>query len=82
MLAVTLYNPKIPYEEIDILTHGSLNYQKSALKNKILRVGLTRIFLVSIDELIRMKRKAGRAQDLSDVQALKKIKRMRRQKKI
>ena len=77
MIAFNLYNPKIPYEEIDILIHSPISYQQAQKRKFSLRVGSLRLFLVSINDLIKMKQSAGRGQDLSDIQALRKVKKMR-----
>lgn len=71
--ALSLYNPKNPYEELDILWNVGVNYGEAQKRRKLLKLGLLRLSLVSIDDLIRMKKKASRAQDLSDLEALQRL---------
>lgn len=68
--ALNLFNPKDPYEGIDILWGVGLTYEKARRNRRVLSIGRLRLFLVSIPDLIAMKKKAGRQQDLSDVEAL------------
>lgn len=81
MIAFTLHRPAVPYEEIDILVNSPVPYSIASKDGVKLKVGALSVHLVSIDDLIRMKRKAGRAQDLSDIAALKKVKKERHVKK-
>lgn len=76
-VAVTAYNPKKPYEEIDLLVNTEMSYREARAKAVTIKSGGLQIRLIGIDELIRMKKKSGREQDLSDVRALQKIKRMK-----
>ncbi len=77
MLAFNLYRPDIPYEEIDILVGTSVTFDKAAPRQVKIKVSGLMLSLVSIDDLIRMKRDAGRQQDLSDIVALKQVKKMK-----
>jgi|SRR3989338_2694884 len=74
MIAFTLYRSAVPYEEIDILINSPIPYSVAGKNRVKLKAGAISVQLVSIDDLIRMKRKAGRNQDLSDIEALKKVK--------
>ncbi len=74
MKAFTLFHPQVPFEEIDILTGVSISYITAA-KNKVtMRAGRMSIHVVSIEDLIKMKKEAGRQQDWSDIEALRKVK--------
>lgn len=73
--ALSLFNPKDPYEGVDILWNVGLTYEEAKKGRKSLRIGALRLSLVSIPDLIKMKKKAARQQDLSDVAALQKIQR-------
>jgi predicted nucleotidyltransferase len=73
MKAFTFYSDKHPLGEIDLLIDTPVPYpqlKKRAISIKIQRVPIP---VVSIPDLIRLKQKTGRKQDLSDVQLLKKI---------
>lgn len=69
------FNP--PYEnplQIDIIIEESLKFEKMKNEKVIKKIEGVSIPLVSIGQLIRMKRKANRAQDLIDLKALVKLK--------
>ncbi len=69
------FNP--PYEnplQVDIVIEESLKFEKMKMGKITKKVEGVSIPLVSIDQLIRMKRKANRAQDLIDLKALVKLK--------
>lgn len=65
------------FEEVDIIIEAPFTFKDA--KNDIVwvRSGSTRIPLLSIDGLIEMKKKAGRTIDKLDIDALKRIKRLR-----
>ncbi len=71
MLAFTFINPKNPFENIDILFEGPLPFKNAYRKKKIFHSGKVPIPAISRAGLIEMKRKAGREQDLSDIEVLK-----------
>jgi hypothetical protein len=73
MRAFTFYSDTHPLGEIDLLIDTPVPYaqiKKRALSIEIQGVSIP---VVSIPDLIRLKRKTGRRQDLSDIQHLKKI---------
>jgi predicted nucleotidyltransferase len=63
-------NPRNPAEMVDILITEDLDELKVVTRDAL---GL-RLRLVSIDDLIVLKRKSGRPQDIEDVKALEKLK--------
>lgn len=71
MRALHFYNDRSPIGEIDILIDVSLPY--STLKKRAVLFDLEgeKIPTVSIPDLIELKLKAGRKQDLSDVEHLR-----------
>lgn len=71
LIAWSFYNPKNPIDLIDIIITEDL----SVMKTKTIHIGKQKIKIIAIDDLIAMKRKAGRPQDLADVAALEKLKR-------
>lgn len=64
------YNPLM----IDILTEESLRFEKVYRKKVIKKVDGVSIPVIGIDDLIRMKKKAGRDEDLLDLKKLLKLK--------
>ena len=71
--ALSLYNPKTPYEEIDVLWNVGVSYESAKKDRKTFKIGSLRLSLVSVMDLIRMKKKAARTQDLADIESLRKL---------
>lgn len=71
--AFTFYNDMQPLGEIDLLIDAPIPYP--LLKKRAISIEIQGILIpvVSIPDLIRLKRKTGRKQDISDVQLLKKV---------
>lgn len=78
MRAFTLFNPKSPFEEIDILTDTPISFTAAKKQRLKVQAGRLRVNVVSIKHLMEMKRKASRQQDLSDIEALKVAQRVKR----
>ena len=62
-------------EQVDIIIDSPVKYAEAVKKAKAIRVDGIVLPVLSIDHLIKMKRKTGRDKDNFDVQELKKIKR-------
>jgi hypothetical protein len=71
LIAWSFSNPANPAEVVDILVTEDLD-QCKAVKLKV--AGQT-LSVLSVPDLIRMKTKAGRPQDIEDVAALRKLQR-------
>ena len=71
MKAINFYSENLPIGEIDILFDSPIPYK--TLKERAVAFVLEgeKIPIVSINDLIELKLKAGRKQDLSDVEHLK-----------
>jgi hypothetical protein len=69
LIAWSFYNPSNPLEAIDIILTHDLAHMKSVDK----KMGLIKIKVLSIGDLISMKTKSGRTQDLEDIKVLKKL---------
>ncbi|MHA1145768.1 MAG: hypothetical protein ACTSRW_13595 [Candidatus Helarchaeota archaeon] len=72
--AFSFYHKIDVYKVVDILIVHSLDFADAFRRKTVKKVGNIEIFLVSIDDLIKMKQEIGRAQDLSDIDLLKKVK--------
>jgi hypothetical protein len=70
LIAWSFTNPKNPIEIVDVLLNHDLSEVETVLKS----VHGKRISVCQIDDLIRIKRKAGRDQDKEDVISLLEIK--------
>lgn len=71
LLAWNFINDYNPTESVDIILTEDLR----KLRTKGIRAGRKTLRIVSIDDLIKMKEKSGRQQDLEDIKALRSLKR-------
>lgn len=78
MLALTFINPKVPFENVDLLFEGPSPFKSAYKRRRIFRSGGIAISTISRNDLITMKQRAGRIQDLQDVAILKESKRVER----
>jgi len=69
MTAWKFTNPHNPVQSVDIIISQDLSRKKVDR----IKVGKRILPVLSVDDLIRMKRKSGRPQDLQDIEALEKI---------
>lgn len=69
LLAWNFVNPSNPAESVDIILTEDLRN----LKTKRIRTGRKTLRIVSIDDLIEMKEKSGRQQDVEDIKALRSL---------
>ena len=70
LIAWSFWNPGNPAEIVDIIITDNLK----SLKTTNIRAGDMELPVISRADLIRMKRKSGRPQDLEDVKALESLK--------
>ncbi len=67
LIAWSFVNSADPTEMVDIIITEDL----SAIQVDMLPLGRLRLPVVAVDDLIRMKEKSGRPQDLEDIRALR-----------
>lgn len=77
LVAFTFLNPKIPYQEVDILLRSPVPFEEADRAKRVIVSGSLRLPITSIDHLIHMKRQTGREQDRSDIDVLERIKALR-----
>ncbi len=70
--AFSFYHKKDTYKVIDIVLIHPLDFEKAFENKTVKKVEETKIYLASIDDLIKMKESSGRPQDFSDIEMLKK----------
>ena len=63
-----------PFQQVDIFVDNPIEFEEAERAKEIMESGGPKIPLIGVDGLIALKQKSGRKQDLSDVEALKKIK--------
>lgn len=71
--AFTFYNDSLPIAEIDILFDLPIAYQELRKRATYMNLKDIQIPVISIKDLIEIKRHTGRKQDLSDIRYLKMI---------
>lgn len=64
-------------EEIDIIVDTPVSYQKAATNSSNVKCGLTKVPLISMADLIKMKKYSNRQIDKTDIDLLNTIKRFR-----
>ena len=74
MVAFSFKNLNEHFKQIDILLEPSKNFKFYWRKKEIRKINNIEIYLVSIDDLIEMKKKSNRIQDKKDIEFLEKIK--------
>lgn len=72
--AYTFINNQRPQLDIDILVEESLTFKKQFQKKTKIAIWDIQLPVISLDNLISMKKKANRQKDLDDVQALLELK--------
>ncbi|MBI4064554.1 MAG: hypothetical protein HY401_09695 [Elusimicrobia bacterium] len=70
---ITLDNAKHSDETIDIFLKNPIDFDNAFKRRKILLLKGIKLSLISLDDLVSLKKKAARAQDKSDPAILKMI---------
>jgi predicted nucleotidyltransferase len=73
MKALNFYNENLPIGEIDIVFESPIPYDKLRVRSVKVELQGEKVPLISIHDLIELKIKAGRKQDLTDAEHLKRI---------
>jgi len=71
--AFSFYHRKDPYKVFDILLDHPLDFNSAYEKKTVKNIEDIEVYLVSVDDLILMKRKSGRPQDTSDIDMLNRL---------
>lgn len=74
---LTFQSRRVPYEEVDILLECPIDFDEVYERIERIETKGPTIPLVSIEDLIKLKQHSKRLQDISDIQALKKVKEMK-----
>ncbi len=72
--AMTFVDPAEPLREVDVVLDSPVPFEELLRTADRLSAGSVSVAVASIDALIRMKENTGRAQDASDVDALRRVK--------
>lgn len=76
MKVFSVYNPVNPLEHVDIKIDNPENIEGYLKRAETVNAGDINISVVSIEDLITLKKEAGRDRDLVDIRALERIKRL------
>ena len=74
MEVFSFYAPAKPLALVDIMVHAPVDYSQIRSNAVFMSLGPLRVPVVSIDDLIRLKRVSSRPQDLEDIKSLEAIK--------
>lgn len=77
MRVFSLWNPATPMLEIDLFAEHPIDFEELWSRAEIVTLTQSVVRIASIRDLIRLKRLAGRPQDLTDIEALEIILRRR-----
>lgn len=72
--AFSFYHKKDNYKIVDIVLVHTLDFEESFKNKTIKKASGIEIYLASINDLIKTKKFSKRAQDMSDIEMLKKLK--------
>lgn len=73
MLVFSVYNPKDPMNQIDVMIQSPVDFETLFRSRVTMKEGDFEIPVASIDDLITLKQHAGRQRDKIDIEALKEI---------
>ena len=70
----SLWHPRLPGLEVDIFVEEPFPFDEAYRRATRVQVGSSPVTVAAIDDLIAMKRSAGRAQDAADIEVLLELK--------
>jgi predicted nucleotidyltransferase len=73
MRAFSLVDPSNPMRVVDLLLKPEVPFEELLVRSQEAFVGKTSVRVASLDDLITLKRHAGRPQDLADIKELEAI---------
>lgn len=81
MVVFSFFHLTKSQQEIDIFIDSPIDFEKAYKKKTSVTAKGIKIPLISINDLIKLKRISGRNQDLADVEALERVKKILKEKK-
>jgi len=73
MRALTYGDPDDPLREVDVVVSPRVDPRDLVARSQRIAIGRLTVRVASIDDLVTMKREAGRPQDLADVEHLERL---------
>jgi hypothetical protein len=81
MVVFSFYNPKKPFEELDVFIDNPLDFDAAYKNRKVYEVAGLSIPVVSLEDLKKLKKLSGRKQDEADILALAAMEELTHEKK-
>ena len=75
LVALSLWNPSLPLAEIDLFVQEPFVFDDCYARSVTLELGGSRVRVLGREDLVAMKRAAGRPKDLDDALALEALRR-------
>lgn len=73
MMVFNLYDPRDPLRSVDLFVEHPIPFDELWSRSSLIALPGVDVRVASIEDLIAMKRKAGRPQDAEDIQALEEL---------
>jgi len=73
MKVFPLIHPQDPLRQVDLFVESPIDFETLWGRAEVIDLGSTTVRVAHVDDLIAMKRAAGRRQDLADIEALESI---------
>jgi len=77
MKAFNFYKSEKSYEEVDIIIDSTVDFETAYKNSKKIKAGRLVLPVISPDDFIKMKKKAGRKKDLLDIKEIKMLKKIK-----
>ena len=74
----SLYNPMSPMLSVDVFVHHPIPFADLRARAERMVIDNVPVYICSIDDLISLKQRAGRPQDLQDIEKLRLIQEKRK----
>jgi len=81
MVTFTWIHPDRPYEEVDLFLENPIEFAPAYARRVEVAAGTLSLPIACIQDLVALKRLAGRAQDRSDIDALMQLQRLAEEEK-